>query len=472
MRWLNPYIKFFEQTQFQPQAQIEIKTPPKYNSKNLVSELCVGMLLLNGNFLDDLLDRGMKARYSGNSQVFIGDLKSMLLNKNRLKIGKFVGDTCVENETTGTITNLFDNINFELEQDWNTLIDARILCRNICDKILQDDKLTSEMIKCIYWVGLEENKTCPEDIVIELTDGKQYGLAFNKSMGSSKSTSFNTFGDQVLGVEMDNLYKGEYQSKWDKLVQDWVKIIFENANKNIQVHIEKFIEPDRIDSLTYFEYFNIKHRDIRFKNIGENIKEFDKNILYLSDLLQEIWKHKENCFMDPQRVYEEWVEKKIFLMNSKILEHIFTESILKNYPSQIKKDTDGFKVAEGDLKMRFLKIIVEKLGALERPIYFFSNKGNTMDFIPSRELFRKLYDDFVLKFDYHVKMMINTTDENSNDFRIKMTLEVDEYKLFDLTISIDFTGGEMSNKMTSKFKFEKADDFNLVLTKKMNEVED
>jgi len=469
MRWLRPYDIFLEnQKDFLPQKTLELKVTQNYNPKNLVSELCIGMLLLNNNFLDDILDRGLKARYSENSQVFLSDLKLMLINKNRLKLGKFQGDLCVEDEETSRITNLFDSLDFDIENDWSILTDSRIIARNICDKILQEEKLTPEQIKCIYWVGLEENKMYPEDIVIELETGKQLGIVLNKSLVSQKSSSFNLLGDNILGVDLDNLYKGEYQNKWDKLVQNWVKIIFENCHKNLQVHIEKFIEPDRIDSLSYFEFFDIKNRDVRFKNIGEHIKEFDKNILKLHELLNEIWKHRDTCFMDPNRVYDEWMEKKVFLLNSKILEHIFTESLIKNYPNQIKRKSNGFKTTDGDIKMRMMKIIVEKMGAFERPLYLFSNKGNTMDFIPSRDLFRKIFDGFEVEFDYHVKLVVEEGEEDSNDFKFKIKVSLDGEKLFDLLIVIGFSGGEFTSKLNAKFKFLPVSDFNLTLIDKMN----
>ena len=463
MKWLKSRNIFLENKNlFLPQTPTDLIPKTKYNPKNLINEVCVGMLLLNNNFLDDLLDRGMKARYSENSQVFLSDLKTMLLNKNRLQLGKFTGDVCVQDEDTSKVTNLFDSIDFDLERDWNTLIDARILARNICDKILQDDKLNPQMIKCVYWVGLSENKVYPEDLVIELETGSQMGIVLNKSLGQ-KTSSFNTFGDEVLGVDLDKLYKDDYINDWNKLVQDWVSIIFKNANNNIQIHIEKFIEPDRIDSLGYFEFFDIKHKDIRFKNIGEHIKEFDKNILKLDDLLNEIWKNKEICFMDPKRVTEEWLEKKIFILNSKILEHLFTESLRQNYPNQISKTEDGFKSTTDNIKMRLLKIIVEKMGCMERPLYLFNNKGNNWNFIPSRELFRKLYDNIDLVFDYHVKMIMDTEDEDENDFKIKLRLGLDGDDLIEVHIKVGFSGGEFTNKLSSKFQFFPKSDFNTKL---------
>jgi hypothetical protein len=47
----------------------------------------------------------------------------------------------------------------------------------------------------------------------------------------------------------------------------------------IYKHIEKFIDPKRIETIGYFDYFDIRHSDPRFKHLGEFIKDFNKNIL-------------------------------------------------------------------------------------------------------------------------------------------------------------------------------------------------
>jgi hypothetical protein len=60
----------------------------------------------------------------------------------------------------------------------------------------------------------------------------------------------------------------EYLPKWDKLTHEWVRILYENANKNIQAYIEKFIDPKRIETIGYFDYFDIRHSDQRFKHLG------------------------------------------------------------------------------------------------------------------------------------------------------------------------------------------------------------
>jgi hypothetical protein len=36
----------------------------------------------------------------------------------------------------------------------------------------------------------------------------------------------------------------------------------------------------------------------------------------------EIWKNRDICFMDTERVYEEWMERKVTILNSRILENL------------------------------------------------------------------------------------------------------------------------------------------------------
>jgi hypothetical protein len=159
----------------------------------------------------------------------------------------------------------------------------------------------------------------------------------NKSLESSSSTSFVKFAEVLIGNGVDDLYDEEMMRKWDKLIQTWIKIIYKNCNKNIKVHIEKFIDPLRIDSIGFFEYYNIRHKDPRFKVLGELIPEFEKNILKFSDLLENVWKMRESYFSEPEKVEKDWIEKKTFILNSKILEHILTKSIIKIYKQDVEK---------------------------------------------------------------------------------------------------------------------------------------
>ena len=67
----------------------------------------------------------------------------------------------------------------------------------------------------------------------------------------------------------------------------------------------------------------------------------------------------------------------------------------------IVKGDDNFKTAGGTVKMKLFKVLVDKMDCLERPVYYLSNNGNNFNLIPSREFFRKNYDDiyiYLLKY--------------------------------------------------------------------------
>lgn len=435
-----------------------------YTPKNLIIEICTSMTLLNNEFLDNILDRGLKARYSENSQVFLTDLKNLLLSKNRLDLGKFVDSKCVSDDEVSKINGLFDEVEFNIDKDWDQLISSRNLARNIIDKLLPEKKLESDMISKIYWIGPNKDEEHGEDIVIETKIGDQYSFYLNKNLTLQKSASFNSFAEDLIGEDLDNLFKEDNIGKWDKLTQEWVKIIYENSNKNIQSHIEKFIDTKRIDSIGYFEYFDIRHRDPRFKYLGEYIREFEKNILKFSDLMNDIWKNRKEYFMDLERVEKEWYEVKITVLNSRILEHLFTTSLKKDKSDEITKLESGLKKAEGTVKMKLVKAFVSKMGCLERPIYYLSSKGENFIQVPNREFFRKNYDRLDVQFDYHVKFQVSEDEEN-NMFKFKVKIFFDEDHLADLDVIIGFSGGEFSGKLNAKYKFDLPANFNYLVSK-------
>jgi hypothetical protein len=461
MKWIQKFKYYKKKNDLLKESKSN-----SYSTKSLISEICISMILLNNEFIDHILDKGMKARYSENSQIFLTDLKNLLLSKNRLQLGKFIDDKCQVDEEYSKITEVFNNIEFDIEKDWSILVNARITARNIIDKLLADEKLKPERIRKVYWLGPNKDKDYSEDIVIELNDGIQHSVYLNKNLSSQKSASFNKFAEDLIGNDIDKLFNEEYINRWNKLTQEWIRLIYENSKKNIQQHIEKFIDPNRIDNIDYFDYFDIKHTDSRFKHLGEFMKEFDRNILKLSDLLSEVWKNKESHFLDPDRITKEWHEIKIVILNSKILENLLTSSLKTNFTEDITKVEDEFKLAGGTIKMKLFKTLVDKMGCLERPIYFLGNNGNNFNLVPSREFFRKFYDDLDIKFDYHVKFKVDKEDLENNDFNIKLRLELDGNKLMDMNIIVYFSGGEMSGKLSAKYKFELSPNFNYLVSKK------
>jgi hypothetical protein len=106
------------------------------------------------------------------------------------------------------------------------------------------------------------------------------------------------------------------------------------------------------------------------------------------------------------------------------------------------------------------------MGCLERPVYFLGNNGNIFNMVPSREFFRKNYDDLNIKFDYHVNFNVNEEDEEMNDFNIKLKLDMNDSTLIDMNILVKFSSGEMSGKLSAKYKFDLADNFNYLISKK------
>jgi hypothetical protein len=170
--------------------------------------------------------------------------------------------------------------------------------------------------------------------------------------------------------------------------------------------------------------------------------------------------------MDAERVKKEWMETKIVILNSKILENLLTNSLKTNHPDDIQKLDDEWKLSGGTVKMKLFKTLVEKMGCLERPVYFLGNNGNIFNMVPSREFFRKNYDDLNIKFDYHVNFNVNEEDEEMNDFNIKLKLDMDDSTLIDMNILVKFSSGEMSGKLSAKYKFDLADNFNYLISKK------
>lgn len=428
------------------------------NDRNIIRDICVSMTLLNDNFLSDLLDRGIKNRYNQNTQVFLTDLKNLVLAKNRLKLGKYQEDKFIEDTEISKLNQLFNSIDFDLDQSWNVLSESRNIARSIIDKLIIGEKINSDSIRNIYLNIFKENDT-QEDIVLELSDGKQYSFFLNKNLNRNKTASFNKLGDELIGDNMDILYKEEYLPKWNKLIQSWIRLIYENTDKNIQNHIEKFINPKLIDNINYFEYFELKHQDQRFKHLGEYIKEVDKNILKLSDLLNLVWKLESKAFMDWDRVSKEWNDIKKIILNSRILENLLTKSIKSNFGEHITKLDNSYKKADGTLKMRLFKILVDKIGSTEQNLYYISNSGSNFDIIPNRDFFRENYDNLDIMFDYHVKF----DDDALNNFPIKIKVNFNGKEFISLVIEVSFSGGEVTSKLSAKYNFELSDRFNFII---------
>ena len=76
---------------------------------------------------------------------------------------------------------------------------------------------------------------------------------------------------------------------------------------------------------------------------------------------------------------------------------ILTTNIKANSSNKIQKLSDGFKLASGDIKMKLMKNLVDKLGSVEKDVYYVSSNGENFETIPSRNFFRENYEFFRLK---------------------------------------------------------------------------
>ena len=178
----------------------EAKGEYVYQPTHLVHELCAAMILLNNTFLDNILDRGLRARYQDNTDVFLNDLKHLLTGNNRLHLGKFANNRCEEDKDYGNVNKLFEKLTFTIDDDWHILVDARNAARNIIDKLIPGDKLREEMIAAIYWIGPNKTEEFEEDIVVELQDGRQFSFFLNKNVTLYKTAAFNKFAVPITFV--------------------------------------------------------------------------------------------------------------------------------------------------------------------------------------------------------------------------------------------------------------------------------
>ncbi len=445
----------------------DVENKNTYKPTNLIEELCCSMILLNNSFLDNILDKGQVGRYKTNTDVFVNDLKTLLHKKNRLCLGKFENNRCVEDTEIGKLTKLFDNLEFNIEDDFSILTNSRIAARNIIDKF-PGEKLKEEMIKYIFWLGPNKTEEFDEDIVIELEDGRQFSFFLNKNLTLYKTASFVKFIDELVPNISEKIFSPQYIIHWNHLTQFFLSTIYKHANKNIQRHIEKFIDPLKIDNILFFTYLDTKHRDPRYKNLGEYIRELDDNFLDLKHLMSAIWKNREICFASPDEIFELWEKEKILVLNSKILEHLLTEGLTKNSSGDIEKLPDGFKLAKGRVKMKLIKTIVDKLGCCDRNVFYLGNNGNNLIYLPTLKFFREGFSDLQIKFDYHVHLNVKK-EERKNDFQIKIIVELEDKKLMEAFVSVAFSrAGEMcSASLSARYKFDFEPDFNERIFEKM-----
>lgn len=429
---------------------------PKGNT-NLITDLCTAMVLINPTFLDNILDKGRRSRYIHNSTVFINDLRNLVTSNNRLKLGKRGDKKFIEDEDLGKVNSYFNDYSqdFDMEKDWAKLHKSRDIARNIQKNLIQDYQLSDLSIKNVYWTSPNKEDKQREDIVIETTDGNQYPIVINSKMNVSKTQSFNTVMDLMLGQQSDKLFADQYLDHWDKITQEWFKLVYKNCKNELKVAIDQFIDATRGDSLTYFEYYGITILDPKFQHLGKYVAQLNKNYKELSKLLSDIWKGGSDCIDNFNDIESEWNERKKILLNSKIIEHLIVDSLnnLIDDSEEVEQDDENYILAKNKVKMRLMKVLVNLLEVSSISNYYCTK--DDLYHIPNRQWFRDNYDEMIVEYDYHQRV---SSDENDSQFRIK--LKINDNQLMTMELFTGFSGGEMSGKLNTKMKIEYVSDWN------------
>ena len=429
---------------------------------NLVTDLCIAMLLINPNFLDDILDKGRKSRYTHNTRVFITDLKNLITSNNRLKLGKRGDKKFVEDNNIGRMNSYFNDYSqeFDMGKDWNKLSKARDIAQNIQRNMISDYNLSDESIKYVFWVTPNKEKGEREDIVIETVDGRQYPIVTNTKMVTTKTQSFNTLLDLMLDQQADKLFTDQYLNNWDKLTQEWFKLVYDNSKQELKIAIDQFIDAKRGDSLTYFEFYGIEIPDPRYQHLGKYVTMLDKNYKTLSKLLTDIWKGGLKYINNFEQVEEQWTERKRIILNSKIIEHLIIDSLkeLMDGDRDIDRNIEDYIIAENRVKMRLMKVLVNLLGVTNISNYYCTK--DQIYHIPNRQWFRNQYDNMTIEYDYHQEL---SNDDSDSQFRIKLKLR--DKLLLDMDLYTGFSGGEMSGRLNTKMKVNYVSDWNVKIGK-------
>jgi len=426
------------------------------SNTNLITDICIAMLLINPDFLNSILDKGMHTRYKYNNLVFINDLKQLLMKENRLILGKKNEETgrYEEEDNIGKINSYFNDHSkeFNIEKDFKKLEKARNIARNIQDKLLVEDKLRAEMVQKVYWISPNKERGIKEDIVIELVGSKQYPIVVNSNINSSKTKSFNTLLDVMLDSDADILFSDKYIDLWDKLTVNWFNAVYKNAKTDYKIMIDQFIDASRADSLTFFDYQNIEILDEKYKILGQFFAPLNKNYKELPKLMNDIWKDRKKSINNYQEVEKEWDETKKVLLNNRIIEDIIIGSIEELIEGEIKKDENKFIIANNKIKSRLLRLILDIISVEDIDVYYAGS--SSFYHLPSKKWFRDNYNRLTVKYDYHQEL----SDDNDSQFDIR--IELDEKPLMDLEIRTGFTSNEMGNKLSSKIKINYTSNFN------------
>jgi len=340
-----------------------------------------------------------------------------------------------------------------MEKDWAKLAKCREIAINISKKILKDEQLTPEIIRYVYFLG--PNREDKADLVLETGDGKQYPIALNSKFPFSNTHNFNKIYSLLIGKDI-NIFEEPYSDKWNRLVINWVNTIYFNANVDTRLMIDEFMEISRVDSMLYHKFFDIEIRDPKFKNLGKLFKPLDKNYKHLHNLLTDVYKDG-NLFTKPtEEIYDKWNSIKKLNLSSGIIEHAMIEGFKKVIDDKLERTTDGYYIANDNIKLRFMRVLVTSTKCTDLDVYFFDSKQMIIN--KAKKWYRDNYKKFKVIFKYHTSI----DDENSGNI-IEAKYLFGEKELLSMIIETNFGTNEMGGKLKSKVRLSLASDFNYMI---------
>lgn len=413
------------------------------NHKRALFEILVGICIINPDFLTKILEGGYKHRYTLDNKSFLLDVKNILLNNNtKFKLGKYVPDLdeYTKDDEISKIKYVFtDDVEFDIEKNWNKLVNADKLAKSIREElnIIDLDK--------IYWTGLDLLSEGSENLVVK-TENEFYKICIKNIFNTTITKSADVLLSDLFNKEID-LYSEEYMDNWDIISNKYINLVYKYSTIEHQKLILEWLHVKDIKDIDYKEYNNIRHSGEFTQKLGKHVIEFEKNIIYLKNLIKEIYNTIDN-----EEFKKEWEDVKSEFLNSRIIEHMFITELKEIGNDSLYYNIDGetYKSTSGQFKTCIANLILNKILATEGDIYFFSENGKKHTYIPSDKSIIE-DDNIIVLYKYHTNL------EEYKIFTLDIFVGKNEEgiikKMFNGVIEIDWFN-EMQNKLKSKIKFD------------------
>lgn len=300
------------------------------------------------------------------------------------------------------IPNPINDIDISVEKDWSKLKNIRNRTIELLNTHPAIDKVT-----------FNETGMLVNDDTYMHNKSKTYGT--------------NAIFDILFGVDQQLIYQQQYL--WDKLIQNWMKLVFAHAKPEQKNVIENFIFDNQIADLTFEEYKKIAAND-EYKFLGVYYPQSKKNFKKLSDLLKYLIKDSKN-WHHFRAMKTSWQNLKNNILNKIILLPIFKDKIESQH---LKNGVLHYLADHFDLKDDSYTNI------------------KTLKKLPTRNQLLKKDVDLAISF----------WNNKNFDFVYLIKCLEDEKELGSIEIEIGWPSGIPENKLNAKIRLNKLNIENLV----------